>query len=153
MLYPFHKILSPLQFDEHSIAALGLAKEVAARNDATVYLLHVIPILPAIGEAAISAHVDSVEEGKARSMLEEIAKKHLADVKHEIILRGAALSETANAVLGVAKEINADLIVMTTHGRSGLPHFFMGSVTEGVMRGAACPVLTIRPVHLKKTGE
>ncbi|MGH7906200.1 MAG: universal stress protein [Candidatus Binataceae bacterium] len=149
MLYPFRSIVSPLQFDEHSIAALELAKDVAARNEATIYLLHVVPTLPAIGEKAISSHV-GVEEDKARKMLEEIARKHLQGVKHEVVIRGAFLSEVAQAVLEVAKEVKADLIVMATHGRTGLPHFFMGSVTEGVMRGAPCPVLTVKPEYLKQ---
>ncbi len=148
MAYSFRVILSPLQFDEHSVAAMTLAKEIAERNDATIYLLHVAPILPALGEAAISEHVDSVEEDKARKMMEDLAQKHLHGMKHELIVRGAFPSETAHAVVEVAKEIKADLIVMATHGRTGLPHFFMGSVTEGVMRAAPCPVLTIKPEHL-----
>ena len=148
MAYPFQVILSPLQFDEHSVAAMTLAKEIAEKNSATIYLLHVVPILPALGEAAISEHVDSMEEGKARKMMEELAQKYMKGMKHELVVRGAFPSETAHAVVEVAKEIKADLIVMATHGRTGLPHFFMGSVTEGVMRGAPCPVLTIKPEHL-----
>jgi nucleotide-binding universal stress UspA family protein len=149
MAYPFRVILSPVQFDEHSVAAMTLAKEMAERNGATIYLLHMVPTLPALGEASISEHVGSAEESKARAMLEEIAQKYLQGMKHELVVRGAFISEIANAVVEVAKEIKADLIVMATHGRAGLPHFFMGSVTEGVMRGAPCPVLTIKPEHLQ----
>ncbi len=148
MAYPFRVILSPLQFDEHSVGAMTLAKEMAEASGATIYLLHVVPILPALGEAAITEHVDSVEEQKAHKMLEELADKYLKGIKHERIVHGAFPSETAHAVVEVAKEIKADLIVMATHGRTGLPHFFMGSVTEGVMRGAPCPLLTVKPEHL-----
>lgn len=148
MAYPFRVILSPLQFDEHSVAAMTLAKEIAEHNGATIYLLHVVPILPALGEAPIAEHVDSVEEAKARKMMEDLAQKYLQGIKHELVVHGAFPSETAHAVAEVAKEIKADLIVMTTHGRTGLPHFFMGSVAEGVMRAAPCPVLTIKPEHL-----
>jgi nucleotide-binding universal stress UspA family protein len=119
---------------------MTLAKEIAERNDATIYLLHVSPILPALGEAHIAEHVDSVEEAKARKLMEEIAQKHLQGVKHELIVHGAFPSEIAHAVVEVAKEIKADLIVMATHGRTGLPHFFVGR--------APCPVLTIKPEHL-----
>jgi nucleotide-binding universal stress UspA family protein len=150
MLYPISKILSPLQFDEHSIAALGLARDFAERNNATIYLLHVVPILPAIGEASITETVEGPEGQKAKVMLEEIAKKYLKDVKHEITVVGAELSETADAVLMAANEIGIDMIVMTTHGRTGLPHLLAGSVCEGVIRGATCPVVIIRPDHLKK---
>jgi universal stress protein A len=149
MLYPIKKILSPIQFDEHSIAALGLAKDFAARNDATIYLLHVVPILPAIGEPSIVDNVEGPEAQKAKAALEEIANKYLKDVKHEIIIRGAELSETANAILKTANEIGIDLFVMPTHGRTGLPHLLMGSVAEGVIRGATCPVVIIRPDNLK----
>jgi universal stress protein A len=148
MAYPFRVILSPLQFDENSVAAMTLAKEIAANNNATIYLLHVAPTLPALGEKLISEHVESTEENKARKTMEEIAQKYLQGMKHELLVHGAFPSETAHAVVKTAKEIKADLIVMATHGRTGLQHFFMGSVTEGVMQGAPCPVLVIKPEHL-----
>jgi nucleotide-binding universal stress UspA family protein len=153
MGYPFRVILSPLQFDEHSVGAMALAKEIADKNGATIYLLHVVPILPALGEAPIAEHVASAEEAKARKGMEDLAQKYLKGMKHELVVRGAFPSETAHAVAEVAKEIKADLIVMATHGRTGLPHFFMGSVTEGVMRAAPCPLLTIKPEHLPEVAK
>jgi nucleotide-binding universal stress UspA family protein len=53
--------------------------------------------------------------------------------------------EAATAILREAERVRADLIVMGTHGRSGLPHMLVGSVTEKIVRAASCPVLTIRP--------
>jgi nucleotide-binding universal stress UspA family protein len=53
--------------------------------------------------------------------------------------------QTANAILRKAKQMQADMIVIGTHGRSGLPHMLLGSVAEKVLRTASCPVLTIRP--------
>ena len=53
--------------------------------------------------------------------------------------------QAAAAIIGRAKQIQADIIVIGTHGRSGLPHMLLGSVAEKVVRAASCPVLTIRP--------
>jgi universal stress protein A len=150
MMYPIAKILSPIQFDENSIAALGLARDVAEQNNATIYLLHVVHILPALGEPSIIDKVEGPEGQKALAALQEIASKYLKDVKYEIIIRGAGLSDITKAVLHAAGEIGIDLIVMTTHGRTGIPHLLMGSVAEGVIGGATCPVMIIRPDHLKR---
>jgi nucleotide-binding universal stress UspA family protein len=54
------------------------------------------------------------------------------------------VGDTATSILAVAEEVGAELIVMATHGRTGLSHFFLGSVAEQVVREASCPVLTIR---------
>jgi nucleotide-binding universal stress UspA family protein len=53
--------------------------------------------------------------------------------------------QAANAIVRQAKQSQADVIVIGTHGRSGLPHMLLGSVAEKVVRTASCPVLTIRP--------
>jgi universal stress protein A len=66
-------------------------------------------------------------------------------VKHEIHVRFASASEIAKSIFETADELRADLLVMATHGRSGLSHVFLGSVAEAVVRNARCPVLTVRP--------
>ncbi len=147
MAYPFKAILSPIEFEENSLAAMGVAKQLALTYDATVYVLHVVPIILVPGEGYIVYTLEEQEQ-KAKKAVAKIADEHLSGVKHEIITK---IGDIALSVLEVAQEIHADLIVMATHGRTGLGHFFLGSVAEKVVREAHCPVLTVRPAGMEKT--
>lgn len=139
MSFPFHSILVPVDFDDNSKAALDLAKELAAIGDATIHILHVIAILLAPGE---SASFVVTREEDIRIALEKIANEQLGPVKHQIHIR---TGDTARGIAETARDLHCDLIVMPTHGRRGLPHFFLGSVAERVVRESPCPVLTFRP--------
>jgi nucleotide-binding universal stress UspA family protein len=81
-------------------------------------------------------------EKVSKEKLQEVAQQRLSgSVRHETLTR---VGDTATSILAVAEEVGAELIVMATHGRTGLSHFFLGSVAEQVVREASCPVLTIR---------
>lgn len=147
MAYPFKVILSPVQFDDNSMAALSVAKELALTYGATVYVMYVVPIILVPGEGYIVYSLEEQEQN-AKKALAEMAQQRLSGVKYEILTK---IGEIAKSVLDVAHEIRADLIVMATHGRTGIPHFFLGSVTEKVVREAQCPVLTVRPAVKEKT--
>ena len=159
MAYPYRSILSPIQFDDPSLLALGLAKQIAERNDATLHLLHVASKLPAIGEPDVTEHEHSREEERSRARLASIAAEHLTGVKYEIHTASASSRALAKAVVRIAREVSADLIVLKTHGRKGLSHMILGSVAEEVVRTAPCPVLTLTPeaqetaAHLKLQPE
>ena len=146
MAYPFKAILSPVQFDDNSMAALSVAKELALTYGATIYVLYVVPIILVPGEGYIVYSLEEQEQN-AKKALAEMAQQHLSSVKYEILTK---IGEIAKSVLDVAHEIRADLIVMATHWRSGIPHFFLGSVAEKVVREAQCPVLTVRPAVKEK---
>ncbi|HTY53909.1 MAG TPA: universal stress protein [Candidatus Binataceae bacterium] len=148
MAYPFKQILSPVQFDENSLTALSVARDLALTHDATVHVLYVVPIILVPGEGYIVYSLEEQEQN-AKKTLTEMVQKHLAGVKYEVVTR---IGEVARSVLDVAQTIGADVIVMATHGRSGLPHFFLGSVAETVVREAHCPVLTIRPGGKEASG-
>jgi universal stress protein A len=137
--FPFRSILVPVDFDDSSKAALDLAKQLAAAGDATLHLLHVIAIVLAPGEAPsiVATRVDEV-----KAALEKIAGDQLGGVRHQVHTRSG---DTARGIVETAGDLHTDLIVMPTHGRRGLPHFFLGSVAERVVREAPCPVLTVRP--------
>jgi len=155
MAYPYRSILTPIQFDDPSYLALGYAKRLAAETGATLHLLHVVEKYPAIGEPDVSENDNIREEDESRKRLSEVASQHLGDIKHQIHVAAAAPRALAKAVVHVAGEVDADLIVMKTHGRRGLAHVIVGSVTEEVVRIAPCPVLTLtsaaqqRADHLK----
>jgi nucleotide-binding universal stress UspA family protein len=145
MAYPYRSILNPIQFDDPSLLALGLAKQIAVDKGATLHLLHVVPKLPALGEHDFSENEHTPEEDKARAMLGEIANQHLTGVTHEVHTAAASPRALAKAIVHVATEVQADLIVLKTHGRRGLSHLILGNVAEEVVRTAPCPVLTLSP--------
>lgn len=144
MAYPFKKILCPIDFDENSIAALDAAAEMARQFDATVEVLHVVPIIVQAGGTPIYIDVYTAQEQEAQAKLQELAKTHLTGVKYEL---KTSVAQPSAAILHAQKTLGADVIVMSTHGRRGLSHIFLGSVAERVVREAQCPVLTIRGHH------
>jgi universal stress protein A len=145
MADPFRVILCPIQFDDPSLLALGFAKRIAEDARATLHLLHVVPMLPALGEPEISTTMHSPEEEKAIKELTDIADNHLKGIKPELHTRFAAHKGLAKAINQLAVEVDADLIVLKTHGRHGFSHLILGSVAEEVVRSAPCAVLTLTP--------
>ena len=129
------KILCPIDFDRISIPAIEIAREIAKENDATIYLLSVVPT----EKAEVRAHLNKV----AQDSLRAVARKWLeGQVAHEIVVRSG---KPATAILKAGEELRADLVIMATHGRTGKDRARLGSVTEEVVRRSTRPVLTIRP--------
>jgi nucleotide-binding universal stress UspA family protein len=137
----FTKILCPIDFNADSQKALSLAADVAGRNPgARLILQHVVMPLLTAPDAPVSF---AMTEEEAKSRLDDYARPRLGDaaVCQTVIRTG----EPAPTIIRTANELEADLIVMATHGRTGLKHFFLGSVAERVVREADIPVLTYRP--------
>jgi nucleotide-binding universal stress UspA family protein len=129
----FKKILCPVDFDRVSLPALELVHKLALQNEATVYLLYVVP-----GQS-LPTDLEKV----ARDNLRGIAQKWLADkIAHEIVVSSG---KPATGIVSAQQTLNADLIVMSTHGRTGAEHNRLGSVAEQVIQHSSCPVLTVRP--------
>jgi universal stress protein A len=146
MKVPFEKILCPVGFDDQEGAVLDAVRQLAG-SAATIYLLHVVSALPAIGEPHVAKTVqeEKPSEAQAVTLLKELAAQWLPGLKYETLTESAFLADTAKAIVTVAREIKPDVIVMSTHGRSGLARLVLGSVTDSVIREAPCPVVTIRP--------
>jgi nucleotide-binding universal stress UspA family protein len=132
-------ILCPYDYSENSKVALSYASALARESSATVHLLHVTqPITPADtgfgGYAPAPIDLDALKDE-----LEQI--KPIGDLacKREVVIGAAAAS-----IVEYAKENGIDIIVMGTHGRTGLSRLLMGSVAEAVVRGAECPVITVK---------
>jgi nucleotide-binding universal stress UspA family protein len=137
----FHRILCPIDFDDNSMAALQSAAELARSADATLFVLHVVPMV--IPPAGMPIYVDIYrgQETDAKARLAEIARKMLAGIKYELMTH---IGEPAPSILAVRRKVAADLIVISTHGRHGLSHFFLGSVAEEIIRKSTCAVLTVK---------
>jgi nucleotide-binding universal stress UspA family protein len=141
MSYPFRRILSPVDFDDNSLAALDVAAQIARDNDGLVLLAHVVPmIIPPTGRP-VYIDLYKVHEDLARAKLDEIAQKRLRGVKHEILTK---MGHPAGTILSLARHHATDLIVMATHGRRGFSRVLLGSIAEMVLREAPCPVLSVR---------
>ncbi len=147
------RILAPTDFSEHSSHAIPYAAGMAQQFGGKLILLHVVSseTLMSISKAHVPPHpVDQVYEDLAQQIREQytthVPPQTRKAVETEIlVLPGVPFQE----ILRAAALKAVDLIVMATHGRTGLSHALMGSVTEKVVRKAPCPVLSIRPVGVE----
>jgi nucleotide-binding universal stress UspA family protein len=147
------KLLFPTDFSHDNDQALRLASTLAAESGATLHIVHVDELrdlTAAMGEAGylMSAAVDDRQEVWDQL---ECVRPTVPTVAYEHhYLRGSPVIE----ILHFAEDENIDLIVMASHGRTGLSRLLMGSVAEGVMRKAPCPVLIVKhPVRKVQARE
>ena len=143
------RVLVPIDFSEFGKHALRYGCEFARRFGAELHVMHVVEdIYPMVPEAGmlLPAQGDYLLElqNSARKALEKLPE---AEWAHGIadIVRHVGTGTPFLEVIRYAKEHDIDLIVIGTHGRSGLVHMLMGSVAEKIVRKSPCPVLTVRP--------
>ncbi len=142
LILTLKNILVPIDFSETSRKALQYAVPFAKQFEAKITLLHVVdlPMYPQeFGYLLVdeSAAFDATKKSLTDLAARAIAPELLAQT---IVRRGAAW----DIVVAVARETQADLIITTTHGFTGLKHVFMGSTAERIVRHAPCPVLVVR---------
>jgi len=144
-------VLCPVDFSDSSEHALTYAIALTQSYDATLKLLHVVqpPLMSVPGDPMVPEFSSDVMQDIAAASqrrLDEIAAKareQVSDVEAEIAT-GSPFVE----IITFAKDQDVDLIVIGTHGRTGLAHVMIGSVAEKVVRKAPCPVLTVKhPEH------
>jgi nucleotide-binding universal stress UspA family protein len=148
----FNRILVPTDFSPPSDAALEYARILAAKFGSTLRILHVIDDPSSASEFVADGFAPSTED--IRIALIEHARKRL-DHSMNLVDRArynahadAVLGTPAESIIDYAGSTGTSLIVMGTHGRTGLAHLLMGSVAEQVVRTAPCPVLTVRQVAM-----
>jgi nucleotide-binding universal stress UspA family protein len=148
------RVLWPHDFSDLSRTALRYVRELATLHGAEVHVLHVVnaelyPIHP-VGDFPVSGtwweggHPDLWAKGRDKAQ-EELAKLLAEELHGAKASAVAAVGNPLREILAHASDWKADLIVLSTHGRTGLSHAFLGSVAERVVRGAPCTVLTVRP--------
>jgi len=147
----FTKIIAPTDLSELSCLGLRYALELAREQSAEIIVLHVIPI----SEDWLSTREESTPVrdlmAKERAALDKFLQKNFAEFFSLIELRQRVEVGAPHAnIAELAEREDADLIVMSTHGRTGLDHMLMGSVTEKVVARAPCPVLSIPAMSRKK---
>lgn len=142
----FKHILCPVDFSDTSNHALHAAIELAVQLNADLHLIHVYQY-PAftMPETDMAIPVDISLQDEYRQRLEDKLQKHAAENTTEALALSSSLLEGIpyQEIVNAAEKLNSDLIVMGTHGRSGLAHMLLGSVTERVVRTAKIPVLSV----------
>jgi universal stress protein A len=137
-LFKIKRILVPVDFSECSEKALQYAVAFARQFDAQLILLNVVPRYPQVPELAVM-ELESAEDVKKRF---EVLRDLIGEtVPTEAVVR---LGDPSLEIVAAARELEIDLIILATHGRTGLNHLFQGSTAEKVVRRACCPVLIVK---------
>jgi nucleotide-binding universal stress UspA family protein len=136
-------ILHPTDFSARSARAFELACSLAQQHAAKLVVLHVVEVPMVVPGGVMTPPPPVVPEDewqRLKAQLEAIRPTNTAiAVEHRMVA-----GDVSTGVLQVADEVKADLIVLGTHGRTGLARLLMGSVAEQVVRKARCPVVTIK---------
>ncbi|MCW8804632.1 MAG: universal stress protein [Ignavibacteriaceae bacterium] len=141
-----NNILVPVDFSDHSKNALRHASEIAQSYNARLQVLHIIedtmhPAFSLTGKSSIFDLIPGIEND-CRKRTENMLKEIVPDkVNSNVYIKGGRASSD---IIKFAKENSTDLIVIATHGLTGLEHMLLGSVTEKVVRMAHCPVFTVK---------
>lgn len=152
----YRRILWPTDFSPLARVALPHALRLAEGSGAELVVLHVLPLAMLYALPEMTGAVwDRLERenraaGKAelRRITDQVKGMSSRIRTHSILVEGVPFEQIVRA----AKRLTCDLIVIATHGRTGLRHVLMGSVAENVIRRAPCPVLTVRPPGLRVRG-
>ena len=158
------QILVPVDYSDDAAHALQWAASLAEQYRARLMVLHVIgkaveEVVPqgagyatqapacyggmAPGSQPFGWQPIIIDlEAQAHAQVQEFAARHLP--RHLVVQAQVAVGKPAEAIVRVAHEVGVDLIVMGTHGRTGVRHLLLGSVAEAVIRRARCPVMTVR---------
>ncbi len=142
-------ILVPTDFSECGNYALSYAASLARTFGASLICVHVIePMVPTVGYSGMSEPLpladisDQLEDSAERELPKLAQCEECAGLElEELIVHGEAASE----IVRVAKEKSVDLIVVSSHGRTGLGRILFGSTAEAIVRHAQCPVLVVKP--------
>lgn len=141
-------ILAPTDFSEHAGGAVRFACGLAQRFGAALHLLHVLPdvVVPVGPDPGLIAPLSpedyaAMERDATEALGRAIDPSWDRPPRVEAAVR---FGDAVDGIVGYAADRGVDLIVVATHGRTGLSHVLLGSVAERIVREAPCPVLTIR---------
>ncbi|KIH76377.1 Nucleotide-binding universal stress protein, UspA family [Geoalkalibacter ferrihydriticus] len=145
-MVPIRKILYATDFSESSAPACAYAQTIAQLADAQIHVLHVIGELADSRRSRIPPEAFEIFEKEIElyvvKEMEEFCRRHLGDTV--TYTSETIIGNPCQTILAAAQQQKADLIVMGTHGRTGLEHVLVGSTAERVVRRSSIPVLTVR---------
>ena len=148
MEYPkYKKVLFCTDFSENSDYAFDFAYGIAKRDEGLLYVLHVRPANPhqafvenAVGEEILEEVQKNIQEDLDNNYKERYVKKIENGIRYEVVTKSGREDEE---ILKFAKDEKVDIIVVGTHGRTGIEHVFFGSVAEKVLRRSPFPIFVI----------
>jgi nucleotide-binding universal stress UspA family protein len=142
-------ILLPTDFSECADHALSYATSLARDARAAIICVHVVePVMPTVGYTGIAEPLPMTDISE---QLEDSATRELPKISEREECSGLAVEEVighgdaASEIVRIARERKVDLIVISSHGRTGLGRILFGSTAEAVVRHAPCPVLVVKP--------
>ena len=133
-------VLIPIDFSDLSYQAIAPAQELV-EDSAALTLIHVLAPLHPADPAAMW---DTVSDEDRKQKVQLFTRDKLSEMGYDSINIEVAIGDTPSKIVDYAQEIEADLIVMPSHGRKGVSRFLLGSVAEQVVRLAHCPVLILK---------
>lgn len=134
------RVVVPFDFSDESINAVKMALQLAERKD-EIHVAHVLMLLPATDPAVIW---DEMRDEKRKSMVRESMEKKLAEHDIDGVQLNVSIGNPGRVIADLAEEVEAGLIVIPSHGYTGLKRWFLGSVAERVVHLAKCPVLVLK---------
>ena len=137
---PKNCVVVPVDFSDQSIAALDEARQLVA-SPTRLHVIHVLPVLSSLEPGMIW---DTIDDGTRRDHVEQALRERLSDAKWEGVELAVRIGDPASEIVDFASGVGADIIVLPSHGRTGLTHLLIGSVAERVIRLAKCPVLVLK---------
>ncbi len=138
-------IVVPIDFSDHSLAALELARGLAEKFDAALHLVHVYPLpvaVPSPYGPTLPPDFSSQVESAVHGHMDTWRKKHLS--AEQAVTTHVRAGNASSTIAQIATTVGADLIVMGTRGLTGMRHVLLGSTAERTLREAPCPVLTTK---------
>lgn len=144
--FALKRLLVPVDFSRHSEKALQYALAFAGQFGAELTLLHVVePMVYPENYVAIPPADDDINQNLLQSASNRLTRLQAAAAGQKVTANTLArLGRPYIEITEVAREMEADLIILATHGYTGLKHVLLGSTAERVVRHAPCPVLTVR---------
>jgi len=140
-------VVIPIDFSKQSQASLPWARRMAAVINAEIHCIYTVepPHIYSALDMVPAVPLPTTDElaESAASQLEAFAKEHLGGLEPAPVT-SVLTGNPADQIVAYAKEVGAEMIIMSTHGYSGLEHVVLGSTTASVLRHAECPVLSIR---------
>ena len=143
-----HRILVPTDFSENSNRAVRYAAELAEKFESEIVFLHVVQDLALVLPDAVmptpvaTPNLDDMIASAKTGIANLVTSLGLAKLNPKAEVR---IGSPASEIVSAAADLKADLLCISTHGRTGLAHLLLGSVAEKIVRHAPCPVLTVRP--------
>ena len=133
-------VVVPIDFSDDSLAAMQTARELAD-DPADLHAIHVLPVLEANDPGVIWYNID--DESRSQHAAEAL-QKELADRGHDKMQIAIRFGDPGHQIAQYAEQVDAGLVVVSSHDQSALTHLLIGSVAERVVRLAHCPVLVLK---------